>query len=152
MKCKKCNKDHDGTFGSGMFCSRGCANSRGPRTKEVKEKIRKSNILAAKNRNADWLEKVTAANKDSEKINKVKATWIKKRDFASAHITSKKRYLKEEIAHCECCGLDSWMGQNIPLEVHHIDGDTNNNTRNNLTVLCCNCHAQTGNWRRKNLK
>jgi very-short-patch-repair endonuclease len=28
MQCKKCNIDHDGTFGSGVFCSRSCANSR----------------------------------------------------------------------------------------------------------------------------
>jgi hypothetical protein len=28
MKCKKCGKEHDGSFGSGVFCSRSCANSR----------------------------------------------------------------------------------------------------------------------------
>jgi hypothetical protein len=27
-KCIKCNKEHDGTFGSGKYCSRSCANSR----------------------------------------------------------------------------------------------------------------------------
>lgn len=27
MTCEKCNKPHDGTFGSGRFCSRSCANS-----------------------------------------------------------------------------------------------------------------------------
>ena len=28
MKCIKCNKEHDGSFGSGKYCSRACANSR----------------------------------------------------------------------------------------------------------------------------
>lgn len=28
MNCLKCNKEHDGSFGSGKFCSRQCANSR----------------------------------------------------------------------------------------------------------------------------
>jgi hypothetical protein len=28
MLCIKCNVDHDGSFGSGKFCSRSCANSR----------------------------------------------------------------------------------------------------------------------------
>lgn len=28
MKCEKCNKEHDGKYGSGRFCSRQCANSR----------------------------------------------------------------------------------------------------------------------------
>jgi len=27
MKCKKCQKEHNGKFGSGRFCSRSCANS-----------------------------------------------------------------------------------------------------------------------------
>lgn len=28
MKCYKCNKEHDGSFGSGKYCSKSCANSR----------------------------------------------------------------------------------------------------------------------------
>mgnify|MGYP002133857268 CR=1 FL=1 len=28
MNCLKCNKEHEGTFGSGKYCSRPCANSR----------------------------------------------------------------------------------------------------------------------------
>jgi hypothetical protein len=28
LKCEKCNKKHDGKFGSGRYCSRKCANSR----------------------------------------------------------------------------------------------------------------------------
>lgn len=41
MKCNRCNKTHDGSFGSGKFCSRNCANSRGPRTEDFKEKVSK---------------------------------------------------------------------------------------------------------------
>lgn len=41
MKCQKCNKEHDGSFGSGRFCSRGCANSR-IKSEETKAKISKS--------------------------------------------------------------------------------------------------------------
>ena len=38
MICEKCGKEHDGTFGSGRFCSRSCANSR-IRTEEIREKV-----------------------------------------------------------------------------------------------------------------
>jgi hypothetical protein len=38
MKCLKCNKEHDGSFGSGKYCSIQCSNSR-PRPPEVREKI-----------------------------------------------------------------------------------------------------------------
>lgn len=41
MKCENCSKEHDGTFGSGRFCSRSCANSR-KHSKETKEKISKT--------------------------------------------------------------------------------------------------------------
>jgi len=39
MKCEKCGKEHDGSFGSGRFCSKSCANSRGPRTYEFKRTV-----------------------------------------------------------------------------------------------------------------
>lgn len=38
MKCEKCGKEHDGSFGSGRFCSNFCAKSR-IKTDETKEKI-----------------------------------------------------------------------------------------------------------------
>lgn len=52
--------------------------------------------------------------------------------------------------HCEICGLTKWNEQNIPLEVHHIDGDHLNNTLENLQIICPNCHALTPNFKRKN--
>ena len=41
MICEKCKKEHDGTFGSGRFCSRACANSR-THSEATKEKMAKS--------------------------------------------------------------------------------------------------------------
>lgn len=36
MKCKNCDNEHDGSFGSGRFCSRQCANSRHDDKTEIK--------------------------------------------------------------------------------------------------------------------
>lgn len=52
---------------------------------------------------------------------------------------------------CEQCGLEKWLNQKIPLEVHHIDGDHKNNVLENLQLLCPNCHALTENWRGRNI-
>jgi hypothetical protein len=41
MICERCKCEHDGNFGTGRFCSKSCANSRGPRTKEFKKKVSK---------------------------------------------------------------------------------------------------------------
>lgn len=49
---------------------------------------------------------------------------------------------------CECCGITSWNDATVPLEVHHIDGDSLNNELNNIQLLCPNCHATTYNWRK----
>lgn len=51
---------------------------------------------------------------------------------------------------CECCGLSTWLGKPIPLELHHKDGDRHNNTLNNFELLCPNCHAFTESYRGKN--
>ena len=53
---------------------------------------------------------------------------------------------------CECCGLTEWQGQAIPLELHHLNGDTHDNRIENLQILCPNCHAQTNNYRGLNNK
>ena len=39
MICEKCEIEIDGTYGSGRFCSRSCANNRGPRSEECKHNI-----------------------------------------------------------------------------------------------------------------
>ena len=46
---------------------------------------------------------------------------------------------------CEKCGWGEINEQtgNIPLELHHIDGDCTNNNINNLQILCPNCHSLT---------
>ena len=66
---------------------------------------------------------------------------------------NKLRYhnLKSKIK-CEICNNSEWLGKVIPLELHHIDGDRFNNQLDNLQIICPNCHAQTDNYRAKNIK
>ena len=51
---------------------------------------------------------------------------------------------------CNNCGGTHWMGQDIPLELEHKDGNHHNNSLDNLELLCPNCHAQTSTYRGKN--
>lgn len=66
----------------------------------------------------------------------------------------RNKILKEGIKphQCECCGNTEWMGQPIPLELHHKDGDRNHNELSNFELLCPNCHAFTDSYRGKNCR
>ena len=66
----------------------------------------------------------------------------------------RKKILEEGLKphRCECCGLEKWMGQLIPLELHHKDGNRHHNEIENYELLCPNCHAFTDSYRGKNSK
>lgn len=47
-----------------------------------------------------------------------------------------KNFIVSLYGKCECCGYDE------VLDLHHIDGDHNNNDPANHGVICPNCHAK----------
>lgn len=53
---------------------------------------------------------------------------------------------------CENCNAIEWLGNPIPLELHHINGDPKDNRLENLQLRCPNCHALTDNYRGKAIK
>ena len=65
----------------------------------------------------------------------------------------KKRLIKEGffVHKCNNCNHTKWLGNLIPLELDHLNGNHNDNTLSNLRLLCPNCHALTPNYRGKNI-
>ena len=66
----------------------------------------------------------------------------------------KKRLIKEKEFEYKCynCNLTEWVGKPIPLELEHKNGIHTDNRIENLTFLCCNCHALTDTYKGKNVK
>lgn len=57
-----------------------------------------------------------------------------------------KRLLKNSLVDHECalCGLGpEWQGENLVLQLDHINGINTDNRIENLRILCPNCHSQT---------
>lgn len=76
-----------------------------------------------------------------------------KRSYKSS-FKLKNRLIKEGyfVHKCYNCELETWQGCPIPVELGHKNGNNLDNTLENLTLLCANCHAQTKTYRGKNKK
>lgn len=64
-----------------------------------------------------------------------------------------KDYMLKKVGYkCEKCGwgIENPYTHRIPLQIHHIDGNSLNNKEDNLQVLCPNCHTLTENFGSRN--
>lgn len=162
MICENCNKDHDGLYGSGRFCSSICA--RGFSTKNKREEINQRVSEKLKGRQSasggcpfkkgfDKRRKIftiedrkKAKNKKSENLQR-KINFGKFEDFSEA--IKRRIILEEQNNSCLWCGISDWNGKPISFELDHINGNNKDNSKLNLRILCPNCHSQTPTFRRK---
>lgn len=68
----------------------------------------------------------------------------------SGHV--RKYLLKKYGNRCSLCGWNkvNTYTDRVPVEIDHIDGDSENSTENNLRLLCPNCHSLTPHFRNLN--
>lgn len=77
-------------------------------------------------------------------------SYLKKGTTVKSH-TLRLKLIKAGLkqAICELCGLDSWRGRPINLELDHKNSDHWDNRLDNLQIVCPNCHAQETAQRRE---
>lgn len=111
----------------------------------VKKRIAKYNIDTSHFRGQGW-------NKGNIIGPKRLLKFYLKKNSGIQSFKLKKRLLAEKIFKHKCYNCDKvkWLKSPIPIELHHMDGDHNNNELSNLILLCPNCHALTPNYRGKN--
>jgi hypothetical protein len=146
-ECPKCNAKHDK---NGKFCSISCANSRAwsdedKKIKSIAGKKSDKVKIANRSKSKEVYEKMIETKKKIH-IQKIMTSEYSDLSFESLRF----RIIYEQNSCCNNCGLKEWMGVEIPLELEHIDGNNKNNVRDNLEMLCPNCHALTKTWRGRN--
>jgi hypothetical protein len=59
--------------------------------------------------------------------------------------------LEEQRSACAICGCSTtWQGQELRLVLDHVDGDSGNNERLNLRLVCPNCDSQLPTFKARN--
>ena len=151
-KCKKCGNEFEPSRGLVNYCSLSCRNSRNwtesdklKKSKSAKnsEKVKKSNSSRP---NSFWIN-IGNIRKENHK-NRILQSEYSELSFQSLRF----RILYEQNKKCNKCGLDEWLNTPLILELEHKDGNHFNNNRNNLEMLCPNCHSLTSTWRGRNKK
>jgi|SRR5208337_672601 len=170
MICKSCSCKHDGSFGSGLYCSRSCANRRHP-TNATKEKIGKKLKIRPDNFCIDCGKKLY--NKRNHRCRSclgisrrgkgIYKTSIVK-DGKVKYIHERRKNLRRQFIQelgdcCSKCGYNKYDGA---LQFHHKDPSKKefglSNKHLNLSLeklrkevkkcilLCANCHHELHNW------
>ncbi len=75
---------------------------------------------------------------------------VKGRRTNRSHLKSRliSAGLKEN--RCEECGITSWLGSPLSMQLHHVNGDGADNRLENIQLLCANCHSQTDTYGGRN--
>lgn len=139
--CKYCNKPHEYEKRNNKFCSSSCAVSV---TNSLKKKIPCNCIncdIPISSKNSKYCS--VNCQQDFQIKNKISDGSISARSI-------KRLLLKEHGEKCWCCGIKDWNTKKIIFELEHIDGNAYNNSIENLSILCPNCHSQTATYKAKN--
>lgn len=84
-----------------------------------------------------------------ERQKNIVAQW---HETGKINIKPLRRYLLKKQANCCAeCTIKIWNEKPIVLELHHIDGNSENDVEENVVMLCPNCHSQTPNFKNRNM-
>lgn len=159
--CLKCNNKIPYSRRENIYCSSSCSasvnNKKRVRETKIKEKKVKDKIKICKHCGMEHKEKYLAVKcfQRVKFINKIRM-WCLGEDIADGKIIKKPVVIKRIVTimngyRCERCGIsDSYNNKPLILHLEHIDGDATNNKKDNVCLLCPNCHALTPTFGSKN--
>jgi hypothetical protein len=158
MICENCGNLHDGLYGTGRFCNEKCARafSTKIKRKEINAKVsqtlkdgfesgRLHNYGVSGNSHHTFTRDEMAKGGLTKK-KKVFERWLN--EGVGCITTSVYQYIVDrQNGKCAKCPTKQfWNGLPLSFQVHHKDGNKHNNHKENVELLCPNCHTQTESW------
>lgn len=143
INCEQCKRDFESDRRSRKFCCRSCAAIRNNQKYPKRSSSEKRYCLQCRKQTKNQKFCSHACHKDYE--------WEKRKrriedGYQGFYYKMYKKYLIEKFGeacrNCGWCEVNPHSG-NIPVELEHIDGNSSNNSLDNLTLLCPNCHSLT---------
>lgn len=140
--CGRCGSEFDPGKWKKKFCSRVCSNSR---CWSDEDKYKKSKAVEKYLSTLSPSIKKQRLESAARTLKQNRLERIKTENFDLLGIAEKReRLLIEQDSKCVECGIGLiWNNKPIRFHLDHINGDRKNETRNNLRMICPNCHSQT---------
>lgn len=153
--CLKCNNKIIYSKRENIYCSSSCSASEN--NKKRKNELLKTKTCLYCNKEFKNNQRKFCSKKCSDlyRLDKNYSLWLEnklpKNTGRDKNKTIKKYILIESEYKCFNCGISEYNNKKLTLELDHIDGDGTNNNKNNVRLLCPNCHGLTPTFKAKNI-
>ena len=166
VNCSVCDKEFEALISDKRkFCSSSCSAKHNNGNREFKSNFNLINN-GLKRRKYNSRKNNKCLNCDDLTINKF-CSFICQHEYKRKNIFSKiesgdktlyktnyKKYLIDKYGDkCMECGWNKInpITNKVPIELEHIDGNSENNSLDNLKLLCPNCHSLTPTYKALNI-